>query len=131
MKKIFFWSLLFCATALIAFSCSKENDNNSIHLNKETIVGTWDVIWFEQNGTEMEIPSGYIYMTLRSDGSYRTFMINDSYIGTYRIDGNTVIGTTLDPITEYYRFTRLEGSYAEIDYSNRVGNKMKFKVNKR
>ena len=44
-------------------------------------------------------------MTLKSDGSYKMVMFSDYYIGEYKIEGNTVIGTTADPITEYYKFT--------------------------
>ncbi len=41
------------------------------------------------------------------------------------------IGTTRDPITEYYRFTSLDGNKATINYSNSTGDKMKFRVEKR
>ena len=59
-------------------------------------------------------------MTLKSDGSYKTVMFSDYYIGEYKIEGNTVIGTTVDPITEYYKFTSLDGDIANIDYSNSI-----------
>lgn len=129
MKKLLAM-LLLCATVFNVSSCSKEDDAEAIKLTQDIIVGTWNVVWAEQNGSELEIPEGYIYMILRSDGSYRTVMFRDSYSGTYHIEGSTVVGTTLDPITEYYKFTYLQGDYAEIDYSNSVGDQMKFKVNK-
>lgn len=55
----------------------------------------------------------------------------DYYIGTYKLEGNTVVGTTKDPITEYYKFTSLDGNNASIDYSNSVGDRYKFKAVKR
>lgn len=58
-------------------------------------------------------------------------MLSNSYIGTYKIEGNTVVGTTLDPIKEYYRFTSLEGNTATINYSNSTGENYKFKAIKR
>lgn len=73
---------------------------------------------------------GYIYMSLTEEGSYCTVMFGDLYSGTYCISGNTVINATRDPITEYYRFTFLEGNKASIDYSNSTGDKMKFRVEK-
>ena len=117
MKKLLAM-LLLCATVFNVSSCSKEDDAEAIKLTQDIIVGTWNVVWAEQNGSELEIPEGYIYMILRSDGSYRTVMFRDSYSGTYHIEGSTVVGTTLDPITEYYKFTYLQGDYAEIDYSS-------------
>ena len=47
MKKLF--NIMFlCATYLLIFSsCSKDDD---ISITKEQVVGTWDVIWAEQDG---------------------------------------------------------------------------------
>ena len=70
-------------------------------------------------------------MRLSSDGTYRTTMFGDSYVGTYEIQGNTVIGTTLDPITEYYKFNSLDGNNASISYSNSEGTSYNFKATKR
>ncbi|MEQ3144735.1 hypothetical protein [Phocaeicola coprocola] len=109
-------------------SCSNDDE---VFVTSEQIIGTWDVIWAEQDGESIDIPKGYIYMKLNQDGSYRTTMFDDYYIGTYRLEGNTVVGTTKDPITEYYKFTSLEGNNASIDYSNSIGTKYKFKAVKR
>ena len=114
MKKIFGVVLLF-ATMVLFVSCSKD-DGDDITLTKEQIVGTWDVVWAEQDGESTDIPKGYIYMKINEDGSYKTTMFNDYYIGTYKIEGNTIIGTTIDPITERYKFTNLDGNNASINY---------------
>ena len=129
MKKIFGVVLLF-ATMVLFVSCSKD-DGDDITLTKEQIVGTWDVVWAEQDGESTDIPKGYIYMKINGDGSYKTTMFNDYYIGTYKIEGNTIIGTTIDPITERYKFTSLDGNNASINYSNNTGDKYKFKAIKR
>lgn len=129
MKKIFGVVLLF-ATMVLFVSCSKD-DVDDITLTKEQIVGTWDVVWAEQDGESTDIPKGYIYMKINEDGSYKTTMFNDYYIGTYKIEGNTIIGTTIDPITERYKFTNLDGNNASINYSNSTGDKYKFKAIKR
>lgn len=129
MKRLFALMLLFAAMILSFSSCSK--DDEEVFVTAEKVVGTWDVIWAEQDGESMDVPEGYIYMTLKSDGSYKTVMFSDYYIGKYKIEGNTVIGTTLDPITEYYKFTSLDGDLANIDYSNSIGDKYKFRAVKR
>ena len=128
MKKLF--NIMFlCATYLLIFSsCSKDDD---ISITKEQVVGTWDVIWAEQDGESTDIPEGYIYMELNSNNTYKTVMFKDYYIGTYEIKDNTIVGTTKDPITEYYKFTVFDGKNANIDYSNSVGDKYKFKAVKR
>ena len=124
-----FGLMLLCATMVLSLSSCSNDDE--VFVTSEQIIGTWDVIWVEQDGGSIDIPKGYIYMKLNQDGSYRTTMFDDYYIGTYRLEGNTVVGTTKDPITEYYKFTSLEGSNASIDYSNSIGTKYKFKAVKR
>lgn len=42
-----------------------------------------------------------------------------------------MIGTTSDPITEYFKFDSLNGNNAEISYSNSEGDKYKFKAVKK
>lgn len=121
--------MLLCATMVLSlYSCS---DDDEVFVTQEQIIGTWDVIWAEQDGESTDVPKGYIYMRLNEDGSYRTTMFDDYYIGTYKLEGNTVVGTTKDPITEYYKFTSLDGNNASIDYSNSVGDRYKFKAVKR
>ena len=129
MRKLFNLMLLCVIMSLSFMSCS--DDENDVVLTQEVIIGTWDVVWAEQDGESIDVPSGYIYMTLNEDGTYRTTMLGDSYRGTYEIQGNTVVGITLDPITEYYRFTSLEGNNASISYSNSDGDNYKFRAVKR
>ena len=129
MKKLFGMMLL-CATMVWSLS-SCSSDDEDVSVSQTQLVGTWDVVWAEQGGESVDVPSGYIYITLKEDGSYRTVMFDDYYIGTYKLEGSTVVGTTKDPITEYYKFTSLEGKNASIDYSNSVGEKYKFRAVKR
>lgn len=130
MKKLFGMMLL-CATMVLSFYACSDDKEEEVFVTKSLVVGTWDVIWAEQDGESFNVPSGYIYMKLNNDGTYRTTMLSNSYIGTYKIEGNTVVGTTLDPIKEYYRFTSLEGNTATINYSNSTGENYKFKAIKR
>lgn len=104
----------------------------SIRLWQDTgFIGHMNVIRAEQDGESTDVSKGYIYMRLNEDRSYRTTMFDDCYIGTYKLEGNAVVGTTKDPITEYYKFTSLDGNNANIDYSNSVGDRYKFKAVKR
>lgn len=127
MKKILIL-LMFATTFCALSSCSEDKE---IVITPEQVIGTWDVVWGEVDGESLDIPQGYIYATFNKDGTYRTMMLGDSYRGTYEIQGNTVVGTTLDPITEYYRFTSLEGNNASISYSNSDGDNYKFRAVKR
>lgn len=129
MKNLF--KLLFVCTVSVFMLSACSKDEDEISLSQEQVVGTWDVVWVEEDGVTLDVPKGYIYMTLTEGGTYRTVMFGDAYSGTYRISGNTVIGITRDPITEYYKFTSLEENKATIDYSNSDNEKMKFRVEKR
>ena len=128
MKKIIVFMLVLLSSTLCLSSCSKDDD---INLSKESVIGTWDVTWAEMDGESLDVSAGYVYITLNNDGTYKVVMFSDRYSGTYKIEGNTVIGTTLDPITEYFKFTKLEGDNAEIDYSNSEEDFYKFKATKR
>lgn len=125
MKKIL--CLLAFLPMFVFTACSDDND---IELTAEQVIGTWNVTWAEQNGEGTNVPSGYITIELRNNGSYKTKFLGNVYVGKYEIKGNTVVGTTIDPITEYYKFTKLDGKYAEINYSNSEGTKYKFKATK-
>ena len=83
------------------------------------------------DGEGTDVPNGFITIDLRSSGSYSVNFLGDRYIGTWELDGNTVVGTTTDPITEYYKFVELNGNSATIDYSNSIGDRYKFKATKR
>lgn len=126
MKKL----LMIMAILLPSFILSSCSDDD-VELTSDTVIGTWDVVWAEAGGESTDVPEGYIYIRLDADGAYRTTMFGDSYIGEYTIDGNTVVGTTLDPITEYYTFTSLNGNTANIAYSNSVGDRYNFRAEKR
>lgn len=127
MKKI----LLFMAMMLplIAFTACSDDDDN-LKITTEQVVGKWNVTWAQEDGESTDIPSGYVYINLKSDGTYKTVMFSDHYIGKWKLEGNTVVGTTIDPITERYTFTSFDGKNAEIDYSNSEGDKMKFRATK-
>ena len=127
MKKILI--LLMFATTLFAFSSCSEDEE--IVITPEQVIGTWDVVWGEVDGESLDIPQGYIYATFNEDGTYRTMMLGDPYRGTYEIQGNTVVGITIDPITEYYKFTSLDGNNASISYSNSDGDRYNFRAVKR
>lgn len=126
MKKILF--LLAVLPMVLLSACS--DDDEDVKLTTEQVVGKWNVTWAQQGNESLDIPSGSIYMNLKSDGTYRTVMFEDYYIGEWKLEGNTVVGTTTDPITERYKFTSLNGKNAEIDYSNSEGEKMKFRATK-
>ncbi len=126
MKKVLF--LLAMLPMVLLSACS--DDDEDVKLTTEQVVGRWNVTWAQQGSQSLDIPSGSIYMNLKSDGTYRTVMFDDYYIGEWKLEGNTVVGTTTDPITERYKFTSLDGKNAEIDYSNSKGGKMKFRATK-
>lgn len=126
MKKILF--LLAMLPMVLLSACSKDDDD--VKLTSEQVVGKWNVTWAQQGNQSIDIPIGSIYMNLKSNGTYKTVMFRDYYIGDWKLEGNTVVGTTTDPITEYYKFTSLDGKNAEIDYSNSEGEKMKFRATK-
>lgn len=113
---------------LVFTACS--DDDEDVKLTTEQVVGKWNVTWAQQGNESLDIPSGSIYINLKSDGTYRTVMFKDYYIGEWKLEGNTVVSTTTDPITERYKFTSLNGKNAEIDYSNSEGEKMKFRATK-
>lgn len=123
--------MMLCVASCVAFSACSDDDDQVIALTPSMVVGTWDVTYFELNGKSTDVPEGYIYMTLNENGSYRTVLLSDYYVGSYKLQDDTVVGTTPDQILEYYKFTRLEGAHAEIDYSNSEGLKMKFRATKR
>ena len=125
MKKILF--LLAMLPMMIFTSCSSDD----VDVTKELVAGNWNVTWAEMDGEGTDVPNGFITIDLRSSGSYSVNFLGDRYIGTWELDGNTVVGITPDPITEYYKFVELNGNNATIDYSNSIGDRYKFKATKR
>ena len=49
-------------------ACSDDDGDNGVTITKEQVVGTWDVVWAEQDGESVDIPEGYVYMRLNDDG---------------------------------------------------------------
>ena len=131
MKK-FAGLLLLCMATMFAFSaCSDDDDLPKGESMEQLVVGTWDVVWAEQEGESVDLPKGEVWASFKADKSYMVMMFGDRYIGTYKIEGNTVVGTTLDPITEYFKFTTIKGDQAEIDYRNSTKERMRFRAIKR
>lgn len=130
MRKLKLLSLvmLFMASLFVCSSCS--DDDTDIKITKEMVVGTWTVTTAIENGQTIDITEGMIRIVLRNDNSYYVRFYSNNYIGTYKITGNTVIGTTLDPITEYFKFEDISsnGRNATINYSNSTGDKYIFKA---
>ena len=125
MKKV----LLFLFVGLLALSCEKEDEG--LKLSKSDVIGIWDVTKAVQNGENLEVPNGAIVVRLNDDDTYRVIFFTNIYTGNYTIDENTVIGVTLDPITEYFEFASLSNGKAKINYSNSEGDKYIFEASKR
>ena len=53
MKKLFGLMLLFAAMVVSFSSCSK--DDEEVFVTAEKVVGTWDVIWAEQDGESVDV----------------------------------------------------------------------------
>lgn len=126
MRKILF--LLAMLPMLMFSACSDDDDE--VKITSEQVTGKWNVTWVQEGSASSDISKENIYMELRSDGSYKTVIFGDYYIGKWKLEGSTVVGTTIDPITERYTFTSFDGKNAEIDYSNSEGDKMKFRATK-
>ena len=126
MRRLLF---LFVAAATVVFSsCSKDDNNDGIQLTKTDLVGEWNVTSIATSGDFSNVPSGGILISVKNDDSYTVKFFSDMYVGRYEIKGNTMVGTTLDPITEYFKFESLEGNKAQISYSNSDGGRYQFKV---
>lgn len=121
MKKI----LIVLSVLFFAIACEKESD---FELSKTDVVGIWNVTKVTFEGETTDLQAGDIVVNLSNDGKYNVNFLDDSYVGTYTIDGNTVVGITLDPITEYFEFTSLSGNKAKINYKNSVGDSFKFEA---
>jgi hypothetical protein len=115
MKKFSFFLLVFLSMIFVATSCSKDDD--SVPVTQSNITGFWRVTSFDGNS----VPDGYYYAYFKSNGYYAIKFYDNTYVGTYRIESNTIIGTTLDPITEYFKITHFKGNTITIDYSNSQG----------
>ena len=123
---LFSFLMLFIVLNFVFSSFSKDDDNDDIQLTKEMVVGTWDVTNTFEDGKSIYVPSGMIRIVLRKNDSYVVQFYANRYIGTYTVKGNSVVGTTLDPIKEYFKFENLNGNNAIINYSNNQGDKYVF-----
>lgn len=112
-------------------SCTSDNNEPPFSLTLSDVVGVWNVTEMTENGETKNIPSGQVTIDLDNDNSYQVKFFSNTYIGTYHLSENTVIGTTLDPITERFKFTKYDGINATIQYSNSVGDKYIFKATKK
>lgn len=122
-------SVLFFVSVILFAGCSDDDEGNEISLSKSDVVGVWNITAYSNGSNNFQnSPEGNIYIHLKSDNSYNVKFLTNNYIGTYTISGNKVIGTTIDPITEYFQFDKLEGKEAEISYNNSVNDKYKFKA---
>ena len=121
MKKI----LIVLSVLFFAISCEKES---GFELSKTDVVGIWNITKVTYEGETTDLQAGDFVVSLSNDGKYNVNFLDDSYVGTYTIDGNTVVGITLDPITEYFEFTSLSGNKAKINYKNSVGDSFKFEA---
>lgn len=119
MKKLIGFLVLCAACVLVFSSCS--DDDNDVALQKEQIVGTWDIFMITQDGEETYLNGGY-YLSINEDNSYETLLYSDYRSGTYKIEGSTMVGTTTDGVTENYRFVDFDGEYSYVDYSNSEGD---------
>ena len=70
-------------------------------------------------------------MTIKSSGTYYVKMMDNHYTGRWVLEGNKLLGITLDPIKEICKFTNLDGNKAEISYSNSEGLRMRLMAKKR
>ena len=126
-----FYLLTLISACLGLTACGSDDDEPSVSLSIENVVGIWDVTNYTKNGETISLPKGVVYMQLKEDGSYFTKFIDNTYTGTYVIKGNTVVGTTTDPVTEYYKFASLSNDIATINYSNSWGDSYTFTAVKR
>ena len=121
MKKI----LIVLSVLLFAIACEKDID---IELSNKDVVGIWNITKITYEGETNDLQAGDIVVNLSNDGKYNVSFFDNNYVGTYTIEGNTVVGITLDPITEYFEFTSLSGNKAKINYKNSVGESFKFEA---
>ena len=63
--------------------------------------------------------------------SYLAVFGDNRYKGTWKLEGNTVHGTTPDPIEEYFTFKSISGKVANIQYRNSIGNSYNITATKR
>lgn len=128
MKKLFL--ILATILPLVAFTGCGDDDEPKVNISESDIVGTWTVTQMSQDGETLDIPDGYVVFNIKKDHKYSVRFLDNDYIGTWKLEGNTVVGTTLDPIVENLTFASLNGNNATINYSNSEGAKYVLKATK-
>lgn len=123
MKKLLLGFYILFITIMFV-GCSK--DDNNITLSQDQLVGMWVVTSLTQGDETIKVPDGYIYVDIQNNNRYFVKFIENTYSGKFELKGNTMIGITLDPITEYFKFEELNNDNAKISYSNSEGQRYKF-----
>lgn len=108
--------------------CSDDDDD--VKLETSALIGKWNVSSYSTGGEFQDIPKGVIYVIINNDATYEVQFLKNHYTGTYKIEGNTIVGTTKDPIIERFTFNELKDKNAVISYSNDDGDSYKFKAYK-
>jgi len=109
-------------TAFTIQSCgSDDEEENSIIITEADVLGVWDA---NVNGTET-------MFVFAESKSYLAVFGDNRYKGTWKLEGNTVHGTTPDPIEEYFTFKSISGKVAKIQYRNSIGNSYNITATKR
>lgn len=122
MKKYLWIMAVAVITALSFQSCgSDDEEDNSVTITEADVLGIWDA---NVNGTEA------MFMFAESK-SYLAVFGDNRYKGTWKLEGNTVHGTTPDPIEEYFTFKSISGKVANIQYRNSMGNSYNITATKR
>ena len=85
MRKI----LIVLSVLFFAIACEKEGD---FEISKTDVVGRWNITKVTYDGETTDLQAGDIVVNLSHDGKYNVSFLDDSYVGTYTIDGNTVVG---------------------------------------
>ena len=122
MKKYLWLMLVAVITTLPFQSCgSDDEEGSSVTITEADVLGVWDA---NVNGTEA------IFMFAESK-SYLAVFGDNRYKGKWKLEGNTVHGTTPDPIEEYFTFKSISGKVANIQYRNSIGNSYNITATKR
>lgn len=109
-------------TAFTIQSCgSDDEEENSIIITEADVLGVWDA---NVKGTET-------MFVFAESKSYLAVFGDNRYKGTWKLEGNTVHGTTPDPIEEYFTFKSISGKVAKIQYRNSIGNSYNITATKR
>lgn len=105
-------------------ACSSDDDSTpEISLSRTDVTGgTWYLLSIKEDGKWVDYSSLYMRVTFREDSTY-TFigneMMGDSYyVGKWKMNNNTITATTVDNVIETYKFISIDGTNAELQYSN-------------